>query len=99
ATTPEADGSMLCAMNALRLSAAAALTVAAFVASATAGVGCWDNTTEIWICLDPVTGKESNRTYDANHYVNGVFDPCHCYDPGGPSKSCPDEVDAGPDAP
>jgi hypothetical protein len=31
--------------------------------------------------------------------VNGVFDPCHCYDPCGPSKECPIVVDAGPTPP
>jgi len=51
--------------------------------------------TEIWICLNPVTGKEDSSIYDPNHSVNGVFDPCHCYDPCGPERSCPDVVDAG----
>ena len=46
--------------------------------------------------LDPATGKESNVDYDPNHYVGGVFDPCNCYDPCGPSKACPIVVDAGP---
>jgi hypothetical protein len=59
-------------------------------------VGCGPNQMEIWICLNPVTGKEDSSIYDANHYVNDVFDPCHCYDPCGPEKSCPDVVDAGP---
>jgi hypothetical protein len=36
---------------------------------------------------------------DSTHYVNGMADPCHCYDPCGPSKSCPIVVDAGPPAP
>ena len=47
-----------------------------------------------WICFDPGTGHLGTY-YDANHYVNGVFDPCHCYDPCGPEKSCPIPVDAG----
>jgi hypothetical protein len=51
---------------------------------------------EIWVCLNPVTGKEDPNTYDEGHYVHGVFDPCHCYDPCGPENSCPDVIDAGP---
>jgi hypothetical protein len=54
---------------------------------------------EIWVCLNPATGKVDDAPYDDNHYVNGVFDPCHCYDPCGPEKSCPIVVDAGPPAP
>src|SRR5262249_50694880 len=79
-----------------------AVAVAALVASGTLGavVGCgpWD-ATEVWFCLNPVTGKEDNAPYDANHYVGGRFDPCHCYDPCGPAKSCPDAIDAGPPGP
>ncbi len=43
-----------------------------------------------------MTGKIDGSFYDANHYVNGVLDPCHCYDPCGPEASCPIVVDAGP---
>jgi hypothetical protein len=53
----------------------------------------------IWICNNPLTGKEDPTVYDSNHYVNGVFDPCHCYDPCGESKECPILVDAGPPPP
>jgi hypothetical protein len=60
-----------------------------------AGAACVDTTT-LWLCLDPATGKESEIDYDPNHYVGGVFDPCHCFDPCGPSKACPNVVDAGP---
>jgi hypothetical protein len=61
--------------------------------------GCGPNTSFFWICLNPVTGKEDGSIYDANHYVNGVADPCHCYDPCGPEKTCPIVVDAGPPGP
>jgi len=50
----------------------------------------------IWICLNPVTGKEDPSIGDANHYANGEPDPCHCYDPCGPQETCPIVVDAGP---
>jgi hypothetical protein len=53
----------------------------------------------IWICLNPQTGKEDGTVYDDSHYVDGMADPCHCYDPCGPEKSCPIVVDAGPPAP
>src|SRR5277367_2749290 len=74
-----------------------AAALAALLTSAGIGAlaGCGPDQTEIWICLNPVTGKEDSSIYDASHYVNGVFDPCHCYDPCGPEKSCPDVVDAG----
>ena len=52
---------------------------------------------EYWVCLNPVTGFEDGSVFDADHYSNGVFDPCHCYDPEGPSKACPIPVDAGSD--
>ncbi len=61
-----------------------------------AAAGCGDNQV-IWLCLNPATGKEDGSIGDDSHYVNGVYDPCHCYDPGGPSKACPIVVDAGPD--
>jgi hypothetical protein len=67
--------------------------VAALLASA--GCGPYD-VTPVWVCLNPVTGKDDVTVYDASHYVNGTFDPCHCYDPCGPEKSCPIVVDAGP---
>ena len=75
---------------------AVALVVLVVVAALGAVVGCGPEQTVIWLCLNPVTGHEDSSVYDANHYVNGVFDPCHCYDPCGPEKSCPDAVDAGP---
>jgi hypothetical protein len=52
-----------------------------------------------WVCHNPVTGKDDGSIYDSSHVVNGVADPCHCYDPCGPQKTCPIEVDAGPPAP
>jgi hypothetical protein len=61
-----------------------------------AAVGCGPDVQRVWICLNPATGKEDGTIGDATHYVNGVFDPCHCYDPCGPSKECPDVEDAGP---
>jgi hypothetical protein len=74
---------------------------AATLVSAVLGVaaGCGPNQNVFWVCLNPVTGKDDGSIYDANHYVNGVADPCHCYDPCGPEKSCPIVVDAGPAAP
>jgi hypothetical protein len=63
-----------------------------------AGAACGPVHNVIWLCLNPVTGKEDGNVYDANNYVNGEPDPCHCYDPCGPAKSCPIEVDAGPPA-
>lgn len=83
----------------MRLSAALRFAAVAAVVAPLAALafgGCGPNANEVWLCLDPVTGKESNAQYDPNHYVNGVFDPCHCYDPCGPQKTCPDVVDAGP---
>jgi hypothetical protein len=83
--------------RALRL----ALALAALVASAVLGaaVGCGPDTTTLWLCLNPVTGKDDPNTYDPTHVVGGVFDPCHCYDPCGPAKTCPVVVDAGPPPP
>lgn len=81
---------------ALRFAILAAVVAPLAAAAFGAGAGCGPNTTEIWVCLNPVTGKEDGTIYDATHYVNGEPDPCHCYDPCGPSKSCPDVVDAGP---
>jgi hypothetical protein len=84
--------------HALRRVPRFALTAAAAVASAALGVavGCGPDQSIAWICLDPTTGKESQIDYDRNHYVNGMFDPCNCYDPCGPAKTCPIVVDAGP---
>jgi hypothetical protein len=64
-----------------------------------AGVGCAEQDYTLWICLNPVTGKEDGTIGDESHFVNGVFDPCHCYDPCGPQKTCPIVVDAGPPPP
>ncbi len=50
----------------------------------------------VWVCLNPETGKLDDAPYDETHVgVNGEADPCHCYDPCGPLKSCPIVVDAG----
>jgi hypothetical protein len=62
-----------------------------------AGVGCGPDQTMVWFCLNPDSGKLNDAPYDANHNDDaGVFDPCHCYDPCGPAKTCPITVDAGP---
>jgi hypothetical protein len=66
------------------------------VAAVGAAVGCGPNPSVFWVCLNPITGKDDGSIYDANHYVDGVIDPCHCYDPCGPEKTCPITVDAGP---
>jgi hypothetical protein len=78
------------------LAATVVATVVASTASVIGGGGCGPDQTEVWFCLNAETGKLQDGTYDPNHYVNGVFDPCHCYDPCGPLKSCPDVVDSGP---
>jgi len=80
-------------MVALRF-AAASFAASVLLAAALASCGPIQNV-EVWICLNPVTMKEDPNEYDPNHYVNGVFDPCHCFDPGGPEPQCPLEVDAG----
>jgi hypothetical protein len=78
----------------LRLALAVAVALAAVQPGA---IGCFGpDVSIVWICLDPVTGKIDGSGYDPNHYVDGGFDPCHCYDPCGPEKSCPMLVDAGP---
>ena len=92
---------MLPLMVALRLDAA---SFAASVLLAAALGSCSDQNFTVWICLNPVTGKDDPNEYDPNHYVNGTLDPCHCFDPGGPEPQCPlavdaGLVDAGPDAP
>jgi hypothetical protein len=58
-------------------------------------VGCGPDVTMVWVCLNPKTGHEDPSIGDPNHYVGGVFDPCHCYDPCGESLECPIDVDAG----
>jgi hypothetical protein len=80
------------------LRAALALAALGTVAGLGAVVACGPNNITVWLCLNPKTGKEDGSIYDANHYVDGVADPCHCYDPCGPEKSCPIVVDAGPPA-
>jgi hypothetical protein len=69
------------------------------VAGSGAAVGCGPDVTVIWTCINPETGRLDPNTYDPNHYVDGVFDPCHCYDPCGEQKTCPILVDAGPPTP
>jgi hypothetical protein len=77
-----------------------AVALAALVASGTLGAACLGpEHSVVWICLNPVTGKEDGSIGDDTHYVNGVFDPCHCYDPCGPENSCPIVVDASPPGP
>lgn len=79
----------------------AALTVVtALLAPVVLGSGAGCAPDGLWICQNPATGKDDpNAPYDENHYVNGVFDPCHCYDPCGPAATCPILVDAGPPGP
>jgi hypothetical protein len=77
-----------------------ALAVAAALAAAAvfgAGAACVDNI-PYWVCFDPGTGHDGNY-YDSSHYVDGMIDPCHCYDPCGPANTCPIIVDAGPPPP
>jgi hypothetical protein len=75
-----------------------ALMFAAFGVAACVGVavGCGPDNIVLWTCINPATGKLDPNIYDADHYVNGVLDPCNCYDPCGPEKTCPIVVDAGP---
>jgi hypothetical protein len=75
-----------------------ALALAALAAPAALGAaaGCGPAVTMVWVCNNPVTGKADPTIGDPTHYVNGVFDPCHCYDPCGESEECPILVDAGP---
>jgi hypothetical protein len=87
---------MLAPMNALRLSVAAA--IGAGLAMTSGAVGCYSNPLpNSWVCRDPVTHMLVVGDYDLNHYVNGVFDPCHCLDPGGPRLTCDILPDAGAD--
>jgi hypothetical protein len=83
---------MLLSRRALRF----AVVATSLCALCTLGSLCGTDHQELWFCLNPATGKLDGAPYDANHVVNGVFDPCHCYDPCGPQKSCPIIVDAGP---
>jgi len=83
--------------HALRFAAVAAVVASLAAAAFGTGAGCGPNVSRFWVCLNPVTGKEDGTIYDDNHYdKNGEPDPCHCYDPCGPEKTCPDVVDAGP---
>jgi hypothetical protein len=74
---------------------AVAVVLVAPLAAGAFSVGCGPNQQAIWVCFDPGTGHEGTY-HDDNHYVGGVFDPCHCYDPCGPADTCPILVDAGP---
>lgn len=83
-------------LRALRHTLRFAIGIAAVALGALAtGAGCGPTQHEIWVCLNPATGKEDPSIYDANHYVSGKFDPCHCYDPCGEAETCPILVDAG----
>jgi hypothetical protein len=77
--------------------AVAGAAIAAAVPGALAGCGP-DNVT-LWVCLNPATGKLDTSIYDDSHYVDGMPDPCHCFDPCGPAPTCPVVVDAGPPGP
>ena len=92
----EAPCSMLGAMRPLRFAAAA--VVAAILPMTSVVVGCYTNPIPAaWVCRDPATGNLVVGDYDLSHYVNGVFDPCHCMDPGGPLPTCDIPPDAGAD--
>jgi hypothetical protein len=73
-----------------------AVALAAALTFGTLGTLCGDGTQEIWVCLNPATGRLDHTIYDENHFVNGQADPCHCYDPCGEAPTCPILVDAGP---
>jgi hypothetical protein len=73
-------------------------TVASTLLAAALG-SCGPNSQELWECNNPVNGKADPSVYDANHYVNGVFDPCHCYDPCGELPQCPLLINDGGPAP
>ena len=84
-------------MLALRLCAAA---FASSLLAAVALASCDFGNETLWLCIDPATGRsDSNSPYDQAHYVNGVFDPCHCYDPCGELRQCPILVNDGGPAP
>ncbi len=80
----------------LRFAFWSAVPLATFLTASVLGVtaGCGEHVM-VWFCLNPVTGKVDDSIYDAENFVNGEPDPCHCYDPCGPAKTCPIEVDAG----
>ena len=78
------------------LRAAVVLVALAAVLVALAAVGCGPDVMNLWICINPATGKLDTSIGDPNHYVDGMADPCHCYDPCGPAPTCPFVVDAGP---
>ena len=88
----------LAAMSVLRFSLAA-FAASSLLAAAALG-SCGINTEAIWICNNPATGKApDDAIYDPKHYVDGVFDPCHCYDPCGELPQCPILVNDGGPAP
>jgi hypothetical protein len=73
------------------------LALAALAGSVVAGAGvACVNELPLWVCDNPATGKADVNIGDFNHYTNGVYDPCFCYDPCGPHPECPILVDAGP---
>ena len=82
-------------MRPLLLRFAFAVAVVAPLVAAAIGSGCGPGGIELRICLNPETGKIDTSIYDSTNFVNGEPDPCHCYDPCGPAKTCPVEVDAG----
>jgi hypothetical protein len=77
------------------LRAALALAVLGAAVGLGAAEGCGPDQNTFWVCLNPQTGKEDGSIYDANNFVDGMPDPCHCYDACGPAKTCPIPVDAG----
>ncbi len=73
-----------------------ALPAVALVAFGMFGaIACFGENVIVWVCLNPETGKLDDTIYDKNNFVNGVADPCHCYDACGSAKTCPILVDAG----
>lgn len=76
------------------------VALAALVALGMFGaVACEFEHVELWVCLNPATGKLDSTIYDENNFVNGKIDPCHCYDSCGPADTCPIVVDAGEPGP
>jgi hypothetical protein len=77
------------------------LAVGALAGSAVVGAlaACGPNEIPYWVCDNPATGKLDYGFGDPNHYTNGVYDPCFCFGPCGPSPECPIAVDAGPPPP
>jgi hypothetical protein len=78
------------------LRAALVLAVLGAAVGLVASAGCEPTNINVWICENPTNHKLDPSIYDANHYVGGMPDPCHCYDPCGPQPTCPIVVDAGP---